>query len=354
MPTKVPPGRRLRQTRFLSHPGCHPLLQAKLNLLAGPLESNKSTYAAMRAALHTQMGGRVGILSSEDEWEEDAGPRLAAAGAVLDRCLFTDRAYMFPGSTEAVIKWAKSHKIDLLIIDMANDFAGRAVRMRDAYMPLKKACYRAGITIMLLLHTNKGLRKGQAAIDAIPGPRRDIQGLVKLALVIAKSQDDPTGVRHVGVAKFNRGEHPPSLSYAVLSDDLVPDGGYITEYISDMVSLKPIGPSALSAEEILEQAARIGETDDDDAPMRSEAARLLGEMLKDGRMHKVSEIRKVTDEAGISWPTVKRARMMMGIEHSREGNEHSWHAPTGLLAELRRGDDPDAPEPDSDWTIPDD
>jgi len=350
----VLPRRQMTAKQWLQHPGCHDLLAGRINLLGGPIESNKSTYLALRAALHSALGLKVGIMSSEDEWN-DYGPRLVAAGADIGRCAFRETAYTFPDSTETVMRWVKRDRISLLIIDLANDYV-RGRRLRDAYRPLKTACARAGCTVLMALHTNKGLRPGQRAIDAFPGPPREIQGLAKVALVIAKSQEAPLGLRHVGSAKGNYREPQPSMSYAVESIDLEPDENTgVAEPIHDVVLLRPVGPCPLTSEEILQQASKVGQAEEDDAPARSEASRVLAEILKDGGKHKVSEIRQVTDQMGLSWSTVKRARVLLGVEHSREkgSNDHYWHAPTGPLAELRQGDDPDGPEADPDWTVPD-
>jgi hypothetical protein len=360
-----PHGKKLmRAPRFMVLPDVHPLVRGRLNLLGGALESNKSTLLCLYAARYSQLVGRVAIISSEDDWEEEYGPRLEAAGANLDRIVFKMKEdkpkFKFPESTDALMEWLEDNDCKFPIFDLGNSFA--AGNLREAYEPFKVASYRDDVTSMLSLHTNKHYKRGMAAIDTIPGSRRDIQGLVKHVMIIAKAADDPVGTRYVAVAKLNSRVHPLTLTYAVDQTDLAahpewhPD-----EAFEEIVFLRQTGTSDLTAEGVVAQASRIEDEGEDDAPLRSEAAKALCDILKDGKAHPVPEIKKVIcDDLGIcSWSTVKRARESLGagVESRRAvgdptGKRKEWIASSGLLAELQQGDNPDQPE-DLDTGRPD-
>jgi hypothetical protein len=342
----VPASHKLAAPEFLELPGLHPLLQGKLNICAGPIAASKSTYACLAIARYTQLGGHVGVVITEDDWNDFYGLRLEAAGADLSRVHFRVMpSWRLPASADSLRKWAKDNRCGLVVIDLANDLARGD--LREAYIPVMRHASLDGTTYLLLIHTNKHLTRGQEAVDAIPGRRGGLQGLVKNVLVIAKSADNPDSTRLVGVARNNYLPSLPSFEYAVkVAIDLPPSPWHDQTIDGDVVYLEYLGPSDLSATAILRQAQDIEDDDEENAPQRSAAAKALGDLLKDGKEHFVSEIKQIAAGLVISYSTFKRVKLEMGVEHAPRGKENVWFAPAGLLAELQRGANPDEADPD--------
>ena len=179
-------------------------------------------------------------------------------------------------------------------------------------MPLKSALNRSGITALAVVHTNKHLRRGQSALDVIPGRRGDLAGLAKAVLVVARSADDPDTTRLVGVAKWNHGIPQPSLSFAVESVD-VPPSDLHDEVIEEVPLLRPLGTVPMDAATILRQAAELAEPDEEEkATARSQAWAALVAILKDGKEHRVRDLQEALPDH--DWSTVKRAARDNGVE----------------------------------------
>jgi hypothetical protein len=213
-------------------PGWVPL--GKLTLLDGDPGLGKSTVLLDLAARVSQRGvmpdgaqglrGNVVILSAEDGAEDTIGPRLAAAGAALDRV--HDLSYVLDRGEprcpeiprDLPLLESKLAEVDarLLIIDPLAAFlcgsdANKDQEIRRVLYRLSRVAERRRCAVLSVRHLNKGtggkaLYRGNMSIGVI--------GHARAGLLVAPDPDDDAG-RVLAVTKCNLAARPASLRFTL-------------------------------------------------------------------------------------------------------------------------------------------
>ncbi|CAG9244929.1 AAA family ATPase [Paraburkholderia caribensis] len=307
------------------------LPEGKLTLLAGSPGTGKTTLALAIAATITTGGiwpdggaceraGDVLIWSGEDDPSDTLVPRLTAAGANLDRVHFVsnvrdengeiqpfDPSRDVPLLTELL---ASMEGVRLLVVDpIVSAVSGDAHRANDVRrnlqalvdMAARHQCGVLGIT-----HFSKGT-KGSSPAERVLGSQAFV-ALARMLLVAGK--DEAAERRILARAKSN----------------IAPDDGGVS-YALEMADAKGIQASRVVWGDMVEGSAReiLGEVEqqDEERSPRQAAKDFLRGLLSDGPVN-AKELRRDTDQAGFSWPTIFRAGQELGVEKRKLGMKDGW------------------------------
>lgn len=301
---------------------------------AGRAGIGKSQFGAWlcaqitRGTLPGAMFGRPACViyaAAEDSYEMTVVPRLAAAGADLDRVYRvgvscsrdTSGTLTLPLDTDALGDLIRVHQVALLILDpllsmidaSVNDYRAREVRA--ALEPLVAIADETRCTVYAIAHFTKAA--GTDPLLLIGGSAGFGQ-LVRAALGFAR--DDDTGESVVSTIKNNLGrEDIPSLSYTI-----------------EPVTLDtPSGPSEVSrlvfgaeSERHVRDMLR-DRGNDEDADERDEAVDWLTKYLADSGGEAIaSDAIKAAARDGIAKTTLTRARKRAGVASNKDGFGGPW------------------------------
>ena len=352
--------REMWAAKFFEQPGMPKIPLGFLTPINGPTSTNKSMLASLIMARATMVGMRIAVFSIEDPYGNRYGPMLRAAGADMGRVVVPTFRPKLPRDTKTLRTWLTRQRIDIVTLDLAIHFKERRFTDFDAYLSLMDYLTETEKAALLPCHTNKTWNPKRHAIDALPGPPGEtLGGLAKSVLVIARDRDDPLFTRHVGYSKWNFGLPPDSLSYGIEEQDLPPDPPDQNDWIHEVGHLDYRGACPLNANQILRQGfEQPDDQPESDATERSMAAAWLCDLLGDGAAHPRDEIEEQAKQElpDTSFRTIQRAAQGLGIDtNERDPDDRRrrlWQLPTGLLFELRRQDDPDAPDEGDDWPTP--
>jgi len=199
----------------------------ELAILAGREGLGKSTLAVEIASQVTkglllEEPENVGYVAIEDSLERTVRTRFEVAGADLDRVHTLtlqredqERQISFPTDYERLIEWVKEKNIKFLVLDPLVSVLSEKLdshndkAIRPALESIVRLAHNGGVTILGLVHINKGSEAdfanrvlGSRAFSAVP---RAILGL-------ARDDEDPEGQKLLlGVAKSNLGSFPKSM-----------------------------------------------------------------------------------------------------------------------------------------------
>lgn len=301
---------------------------------AGRAGIGKSQFGAWLAAQITR-GTLPGALygtpanviyaAAEDSYEMTVVPRLAAAGADLERVFRIDvatssdakAALTLPIDTTALGDVIRQHDVALLILDpllsmidaSVNDYRAREVRA--ALEPLVAVADTTRCTVYALAHFTKSA--GSDPLLLIGGSAGFGQ-LVRAALGFAR--DDDTGECVLSTIKNNLGrEDLPSLTYGIEPVTLETDDG--PSDVSRLVF------GAESDRHVRDMLRDNGSDDDRDA--RDEAVEWLEKYLADSGGEAIaSDAIKAAARDGIARTTLTRARKRAGVTSSKDGFGGPW------------------------------
>lgn len=213
----------------------------EVTLLGGREGTGKSTLSLHIAAALTT-GALVGqyqgqpksvlVAASEDNWAHTIVPRLIVAGADLSRIYRVDVA----GSEDGVSLrtdlgdlrlLAKEVDAALLLVDpLVSSFgaaldANKETEVRQVLEPLARFSHETGVTVLGLLHVNKGTSSDP--LTRLMGSRA-FTGVARSVLVTAQDPDDPD-LFLLGHPKSNLGPRQSTFAYRIeevrLSDGIV-------------------------------------------------------------------------------------------------------------------------------------
>lgn len=328
----------LRATDWL-WPGKIPL--GEICVIQGDPGLGKSQITASIAAIITRGGqwpltrepcsvGSVIILSAEDSMAKTIVPRLAAAGADLERVTIL-QAMKFEHGTRGFSLLADLTALDALIgeednpmavivdpISAYQDTVGVGAKTHDSHKnvdvrsllrPVSELVDRRNITVILINHLTKGtgraITRGQGNMAFVAGPRAVWQ--------VSKDKDDPRKRLFLPV-KNNLADDSEGtgLSFGVEPIELGHDA-----------QGKPISTSRIlwNDERVTitaDEAAGYDSLSQDERGSVNEAQDFLRETLADGRV-KVKDIESQAKSSGHSHATLGRAKRALGIISEREG-----------------------------------
>lgn len=304
------------------------LARRKLQLLAGPPGTGKSTIAFSIAATVSRGGtwpdgtqaavGNVLIWSGEDDAADTIVPRLKAAGADLERIFIVgdagsgkdarafDPSQDIPGLEFAAseIGGASFLIVDPVVSAVSGD-SHKNVEVRRALQPLVDLGARLGAAILGISHFSKGTT-GRDPLERVTGSVA-FGAIARIVLVAANGDDG----RLLARAKSNIG----------------PDGGGFG-YVLEQCECDGIETSMVrwgdaldgTAQALLNSAELVA-----DSP-RAEAHDWLEDLLS-GAPVAVKTIKAEATAAGFSWRTIERAKSDVGViaERISAGNDGSGY-----------------------------
>ena len=293
-----------------------------MTLIAGDPGLGKSTWTCMLAALVTDSGGRVLIANAEDSPEAVIKPRLAAAGADLERVEFLtvrdehgERGLSLPDDVRLIEQSVKDARADLVVLDPLNAFLAGSVdghrdqHVRRALAPLARLAETHRLALVVCVHLNKA--PGTDAVYRVGGSIGLVGGARSL-VTFTRDPDDPDGEqgqrRLLSHAKSNWGRLARGLLYDVTEHTLELDGHDLTT-----TALRDAGESELTGAEALGRG--------DESPpstVRELATEVLADALGGGERRR-SEVAEQAARRGVSDRTLDRAARDVGVIATRQG-----------------------------------
>lgn len=296
----------------------------KLALVSGDMDLGKSTMLIDLAARITRgwampdesmpcLTGDVIMLTAEDDEEDTLEPRLAAAGADLDRVHFVsylkrsnvklEEPFAIPDHADILESIVQRTHAALIIFDPLVAFLANGVDenkngpVRRAIRPLYQLCKRQRCSAIGLRHLNKG---GGTKAKYRGGGTVGLGAACRSELMVVADPDVPPNTAGSVLAwvKGNlTGNRPSSLRF-----------GFDRSEIEGIARIGWKGTSSLSASELLEAEVSSYE----ERSTIEEAIDFLRDFLADEPRLK-KDVIKAGREQGISRATIDRARARIGI-----------------------------------------
>lgn len=249
----------------------------------------------------------VEFFSFEDNYSAVVKPRLIAAGADEDMCLFHTRedALILPTDAKELGEAIRDRGSKLVIIDPLTDCLRDGLKensnndVRKALVPLLKAAELSGAAIVGNMHPNKGATD---AVNKLMGSKA-WRSVPRVVSVYGANPEDPENdaKRVLAVSKTNFGS---KQSVNVSIGEVAVDG---LDDLQPKASLA--GASHFTHQDVI---ARTKANDDHGEQKRAEI--MLGDLLEDGGGELESRaIYAATDKAGLSRKAVMRARQDLQI-----------------------------------------
>ncbi len=206
-----------------------------LSLIAGREGIGKSTVTYTLAAaitrgtlpgVHYGKPRAVVVCATEDSWAHTVVPRLMAAGADLDLVLRADvvtsgngpGSLSLPADLTAVELALREVNAALLLLDPlmsrldASLDSHKDQEVRQALEPLTTLADRTGVTMLAVIHVNKGA--GNDPLTSVMGSRAFTAVARSVLYVMRDPEDD--AVRLLGLAKNNLGRDDlPTLTFTL-------------------------------------------------------------------------------------------------------------------------------------------
>jgi hypothetical protein len=282
----------------------------KLTLLEGDPGQGKSWIAAALATAGSRGQGLPGsapfppfrtlIFTAEDGLGDTLRPRLDLLGADLGAVLLHDQPLdLAQGDDFAEVEQAMAeHGPRLVILDPIVAYLGaktdvyRANEVRSILAPLARLADRHSCAVLAVRHLNKSrgnrsIYAGQGSIDFTAAAR---------SVLLAGCGGDDAAARAFVHIKCNLAGLGPTLAYTI-----------------DEEGFRWAGESPLRASDLLAPEATV-----DEASTLDEARGFLRSLLAAGSLA-TAEIYAAASQAGISEPTLRRAKQREGIVARRLG-----------------------------------
>lgn len=278
------------------------------------------------------------IAANEDSWEMTIAPRLAAAGAHLDRVFRVDvtddgsqhARLTLPADTTALGLLIPGNDVALLVCDPllsalsaeVNDYRGKEVRA--ALEPLVTMADVTRCAVVGLAHFNKSAPSGDPLL-AIQGAAAFGQ-LIRAAVGFARDEtpgedDEPAAESFVlSTTKNNLGrDNLPSLHYRIAPQSVETDDG--TAWVSRFEFTG--AESVRSVRDIMR--TRVDNEDRDDADDRDEAAEFIRSFLAERGGSALSrDVLKAGRGAGFNDNVMKKARRRAGARTQKRSFGDGW------------------------------
>ncbi|HEV3459969.1 MAG TPA: AAA family ATPase [Thermoanaerobaculia bacterium] len=243
---------------------------------------------------------RTLIFTAEDGLGDTLRPRLDLLGADLAAVLLHDQPLdLAQGDDFAEVEQAMAeHRPRLVILDPIVAYLGaktdfyRANEVRSILAPLARLAERQGCAVLAVRHLNKSrgnrsIYAGQGSIDFTAAAR---------SVLLAGCGGDDAAARALVHIKCNLAALGATLAYTI-----------------DEEGFRWAGESPLRASDLLAPEATV-----DEASTLDEARAFLRSLLAAGSLA-TAEIYAAATQAGISEPTLRRAKQREGIVARRHG-----------------------------------
>ncbi len=318
------------------------LALGKVSLLVGQPGVGKSQLSCALAAAVTRGGrlpdgahapkGSVVFVTCEDDPADTIVPRLAAAGADLERVHHLawivdpkDAArrehFSVAAHHEALAEMiAAIGDVRLLIIDPITAYMGAAdshktADVRQALAPLQELAAAEHVAVLAISHLNKNGAEG-SALNRVVGSGAFV-AVARSAWLIAADPGDEDGQRRIFTPlKNNIGDDQAGFAFAVEGVEL--GGGITTSRV--VFEAEPV---RVDADELLRDQGQQPE----ERGARQEAEDWLYDLLANCAPGTGLATKTVTDQAaaaGISERTLRRARARLGIRATKSEGGGPW------------------------------
>jgi putative DNA primase/helicase len=277
------------------------LIVGAINLIAGQPGAGKSSLTALIAA-EVSRKGTVIISNCEDDPSSVTVPRLAAAGAILERVhvIPPDDAPAFPRELEGLEHVVRETGTKLVVIDPigAHFSPERLAHDRTSLRRLAAVARRAQCAIVAVHHTTK--------MGEVGGPNSGLLGTARAVYVYGYDPDDEDR-RALSCVKINGADAPPTMllehetAEHAVGNTLVAAG-----------RLRILRESNTKA-----SRSRGRHHADRDA----ECHAWLSEFLAAGEdcARAWGDVRNHGTDLGYGWETLRRAKVSLEVEHVRAG-----------------------------------
>lgn len=317
----------------------------KLHILAGAPGQGKTTIALAFAATVSKGGlwpdgrfceaGNVLIWSGEDDPTDTLLPRLLAAGADPARCYFVDgvrvdgQVQPFEPARDMTALQRQAQKIGgvkLLVVDpVVSAVTGdshKNTEVRRALQPLVDLASQLDAVLVGISHFSKGGAGGDPAMRVVGSVA--FTAVARVVLVAAKvSSAEGGGDRRVlARAKSNIGPDDGGFSYRI--EQVEPLAGIQASYIEWEGAVEGSARDLLGEKE---EGADQGAA----ASALGEAEGFLVELLSEGPCPS-KHVEAEAKAAGISWRTVRRASVALGIRKRKLQDVWYWEKPHNSIA----------------------
>lgn len=290
----------------------------KMTIMEGDPEVGKSYLCMHLAALVTTGGrlpdgskvdqGRVLYISSEDDAADTIRPRMEQMGADLKNVRVLDGFLVLTEQGQDRLREEMDEfPPDLVVIDTLYSFLsdkvdlGKPTSIRASLHQLDRLFKEFGPAVVVIRHWTKG-GKGKAIYRGVGSI--DVIGVVRTGLVAAKHPENEN-LRILAQVKNNIGPKAESLTY-----EMVPQK-------NGMPIIKWHGKAAFSADDLEKQGGSGNESEYD------RAVAFLKEVLSSGPMFSPELFAKAR-EAGISRPTLNRAKKEASVVSKKMGKVWEW------------------------------
>lgn len=308
------------------------LARGKLHIIGGPPGCGKTTITTSLAAT-LSAGGRwpdgtrstaagAIIWTAEDDPADTLAPRLALAGANLDRVSFLtgvdhqgERRNFDPARDIAHLRDAlMASDVGLLIVDpivaaIAGD-SHKNAEVRRGLQPLVDLAMELNVAVIGVTHLSKGTT-GRDPLERLTGSLA-FGALARVVFIAAKHQDqgdDEQDVRLFVRVKSNIGPDGGGFAYSVEQAEIPAYPGVVGSAIRWGDALHG------EARELLADADATPDSSGDSV---HDAKTFLLDLLADGAVA-VKAIRADAEGAGYTWATIRRAQKAIGAEAVKEG-----------------------------------
>jgi hypothetical protein len=261
----------------------------------------------------------VCILTSEDDAGDTLRPRLEVNGGDPQRVYQItgweqpdgDKGIVTMQDLELLRQALEQYHPALLVFDPMQSFFGRGVDMNHANdtRPILDAvavlCKHYDCTPLYVRHIGKTARAKAlyAGLGSI-----DITGNMRSVLFLGKDPDNKDR-RILAQSKSNNAKEGPSLAYVIetVEQEIWTDEG--DAVLVEAPRLQWDGRSELTADDL--QAPP--EADAEETSALEQAREFVCELLKDGPVLS-EDVTNAAKQAGLSWATVKRAKILAGVK----------------------------------------